>query len=1480
MPPAATLEVIEAILSNHGEVMTTHTEQIHLMRSLLMPTIIRSLSDRLSFPITLRIIRILNLVFRRHLNILPSECEIALGLLNHMLDPEAANQWKRALCLEVFRGIYSEPRLLLQIFSLYDMQDGKKNIFGDNLASFVRLSTEKPALIGLGQQSTLPANRTKGKDNTPDHAVAEADALAGVIGGPAVDVNNNGHLAGISAQWSTLKTACIEHLDKSEPPSIPETYVYSLVLTCITNVSESLAKFVLPLTVHHDNKNRKKIKLDESDRPDSEQGTPSANARQLSRTQSFRKKTIPVNPLDLEGHSSYLYIQTSAVLVAECWPAVLATCSTFLNAALDTDYYRALVRAIQKFTQVAGLLRLTTPRDAFLTTLGKAVVPSSMLLANVSSPRSPTGESSGATSHAKGVAGSGLIANHPLQIAEKNQRPSRDAALPTLGPRNLLCLRALLNLAIALGPTLNSAWSIIFETLQVADYVMAMSNQGAIRTPSGMGVQSESDASTAKVEAETSAVQAAARRLFESTVDFPNESFVEVLQALCALIHNDNVTPDGDQSPALAGRPRALHQRRLGSVSGMSVGTDMHSRDSAFALNKIGELAALNEERLAYFEPSDSGWDILVMELVRYSADGRRATQTRLLSADILSRTVRDIAGISTSAEERDEAQARIISSLWTQISALHQSAATSGDLYSDTDVRVHQVTLEALKSVIEQCGESLVTGWASVFECLLSVFSKSHSHNNDEVAPVFENEEISQEYDSAQAISRSLARTAFDTVQFVCSDFLGVVPDTSLARLLELLLRFSCQQDDLNMSLTVSFSVCQLCNVVNRFQAVTFFWNVSDFLHARGDLANLQDTLGDLRQLDDVRKVVQSKSQEGNISALWLQVPLHLTVVTTDRRAELRNTAIQTNQRIFENYVDQLSPTSWMLCLRTVLFGTIESNLAIQGSIRSQGSPFSSEEILAWNDTTKNILDSASNLFSVYLERFDHTALLAEAWSDLLNYFRQYFLCGSHALGYSVFVAITRVLARMPDTGALGTTPILKTAKIWKDYMDGRDAWRDNAEKNQDAFVAYAQAFKDIYRLAGPSLESEDVMHMLGNLETCVVDSDEVPYSSDIDSMTELQRLTMECFITVRSNSPGLPEFLIRTLGRLVVLPYSAEPSTTKRGPTFVALSKAAMELLEATVSRHVTEDGIYSDGAFLCALSSLAKPIQEKYAWQREGKSPTLWQKATSTTLAVLEHSLKEIDRRETGESQQIWEQIITVANSIMRARITPLLSLATLQRDEEFDQRAFGKLRDLMTFSLGSPRIADELRRKYARHVFETSIIHEPKAGEVGDVANSPLEDVYKVRLGRTDDVGPKLRREMAYMCMAELFSLTRAQAPCPRRIKLAQAAAPYLILRVALVLRAYIADQGLRGSMPQPESQRRELLFVLEEMGKLKSEPAAIPDAAGVQSKHRKHLHRVYPLMVQAMRVARKDGQVFDALVGLTDLVGMEFGVLAE
>ena len=132
-------------------------------------------------------------------------------------------------------------------------------------------------------------------------------------------------------------------------------------------------------------------------------------------------------------------------------------------------------------------------------------------------------------------------------------------------------------------------------------------------------------------------------------------------------------------------------------------------------------------------------------------------------------------------------------------------------------------------------------------------------------------------------------------------------------------------------------------------------------------------------------------------------------------------------------------------------------------------------------------------------------------------------------------------------------------------------------------------------------------------------------------------------------------------------------------------------------------------------------------------------------------------------------------------------------------------------------------------------------------------------------------------MSYVCFDELVCLVAVHDGTAPRVKLAKAAAPYVILRAGLTLRAYIADQPLRGRMPQPLSQRKELVYILKAMVKLRSEEDAIPDAPGVESEGKKHLLRLYPLMAKAVRAAARDQEVLEWLGKALDEVGMEFGV---
>lgn len=95
---------------------------------------------------------------------------------------------------------------------------------------------------------------------------------------------------------------------------------------------------------------------------------------------------------------------------------------------------------------------------------------------------------------------------------------------------------------------------------------------------------------------------------------------------------------------------------------------------------------------------------------------------------------------------------------------------------------------------------------------------------------------------------------------------------------------------------------------------------------------------------------------------------------------------------------------------------------------------------------------------------------------------------------------------------------------------------------------------------------------------------------------------------------------------------------------------------------------------------------------------------------------------------------------------------------------------------------------------------------------------------------------------------------------RTHSLASTLTPYIILRCALPLKRYIADQPLRGKMPTPTSQRLELLYLLQKM----------------QALDKEHLDKLLPLVGKASVYARVDTEVAEAMQAVLALSWQTIG----
>ena len=123
----SSLELIWSCINANAQLFGSHAELGSIIRLNLVPVVTRALSEKLNFAITVRSLRILDLILGRYAGLFPAECEVALGLATQSLDPDTAPLWKRALAMEMLRNFFADGSHVVDAYSVYDMADGGKS---------------------------------------------------------------------------------------------------------------------------------------------------------------------------------------------------------------------------------------------------------------------------------------------------------------------------------------------------------------------------------------------------------------------------------------------------------------------------------------------------------------------------------------------------------------------------------------------------------------------------------------------------------------------------------------------------------------------------------------------------------------------------------------------------------------------------------------------------------------------------------------------------------------------------------------------------------------------------------------------------------------------------------------------------------------------------------------------------------------------------------------------------------------------------------------------------------------------------------------------------------------------------------------------------------------------------------------------------------------------------------------------------------
>ncbi|KAI9495186.1 hypothetical protein BDB00DRAFT_256465 [Zychaea mexicana] len=1046
------LELVESVLTNHYTLFREHKELSSLLRERVCPFIIKSFSEKHEFPQTMRVTRVVYILIKQFSEILVTECEIFLSMFVKILEPENPH-WQRVLAIEIFRGVCGDSLLLCSIYKWYDHQGSSTNVFRDMITAFGRLATERPQLIGATQGGRDSIDHSSGTSSYTLHGSSSTTFTANEANSPC-----------LSAAGSTMRIQCIDQLDKADPPTIPERYIFYLAAVCLNSIADGLAGFALPRFATGSVRSLSSSTIKSV-----------ASERQQQKQQ--RGNTPDTAQANAENTKRDLALITDMANVA--WPGLLAAMSFYLSANLDEELFQSTMRSYQNFTNVCGVLDLVVPRDAFLTNLCKNAIPATPVLSSGLFSNKNTGSSTS-------VATVSTAATMAIAYSDLPVQQQQLLANIVLSDKNLYSLRVLLNIAMFLGGVLGSSWYLILETLQQADFLLfnRPTPKGTApgarepgppsvrRTLSGTTTSASTIATQASVAASNhiAIIHGSLNRLFENSRFLDDNAFNAFTIALCRL------------SSEASGLPSQEDESLPSSKSSRA----KIFNKTSFAIEKLRYISTLDMGRLINPDRDSGTWYLITSHLIATAnypgTPGTIRTQCCESTADIV------ITAMDFSLSEHKEPDENLQIRLLTALNQCINFTPPKGDspVFNSDGVKafteVQRTGLETLNKLLQTSGHSFTCGWGLIFEMIKHVTTSSSSgqHSAD-----YDDNESNAEDDSrtertsidttasslrtatnystpatnttasnAKQHPSGLIKVAFASLQLICTDFLSLLSPDCLRQCIATLGAFGMQSEDVNISLT----------------AIGLLWNLSDFIQTKRlgpAKKTAEDGIGG-HNVDDtpiekhwlnIDQPLSTESENTTLSILWMLLLLQLSHVCTDGRPEVRNGANQTLFRTIMMNGSVLNQHLWSACIWEVLFplldaikmSSIRAVRIMQARANKSPTPSTKDDRDAsgfmlhhsrdtadkqWDETKVLVLTGLSGIFRDFLGKLYALPKFEHAWSLLLAHLEDSCLRSSQEVSLASIKSFQTIVSRQPEETA-GQPSGQAIASLW------RSAWQ-----------------------------------------------------------------------------------------------------------------------------------------------------------------------------------------------------------------------------------------------------------------------------------------------------------------------------------------------------------------------------------------------------------------------------------------------------
>ncbi|RWS27584.1 protein MON2-like protein, partial [Leptotrombidium deliense] len=781
------LELLELIFTSFPEIFFKHEEFSFLLKERVCPLVIKLFSPNIKykhcpqqhlqqmqshqqtnpsqpqnnlisaekpfFPISMRLLRIVNVLIQKFYTLLITESEIFLSLLVKFLECDKPN-WQRAIALEVIHKMCMQSNLISsKIFrdivtalgvytqSMFISPPITPNLLSSLINAATAATVSTPASSSPSIPPIIQSTNTISSNSpiTPQPAFLYRGIWIPVL---------------FTLPNSQSKSFLLDQLDKLEPPTVPDGYGLTVAYHCLLEIVRNV-KLVI-----------------EEDRNAVECDKPESTKQELSRLKlmSNEKRSL---------HES---------LLSSSWCGLVASFSLLLEASTDESVTESLLKQMEELVTLYGIYGLAVPRDCMICAICRVSLPVGYNLpvlnfklpssSEVSTPTSITPSNSVVTlnetaatySHSRSssvdlsnTSSSGnmnLLSSNAAVLLSQNsvsksvylsaQQSESDfrqqvvavgTSLPCnqatsglqqgpvmLTAKNLQCMKSVLLIAHSHGCVLNNSWHIVLTTLQHLVWILGLkpSAGGSLQAsrPGTEAGASTSSLITTAAMSDLPVLSALLSRLFESSQDLDDAALLHLIDALIKLSQESMDIAYNNREPSL------------------------------FAVAKLIETGIVNINRCDIF------WKLLTSHLLEVCQHPH--LKMREWGAEALTSLVKTALSTPDLLKTSESRKYMILASLQDMSSISH------------SDIRQKQ--LDCTLQILQSSGDSLSDGWPQTLD-IVGAISDSQNEN--------------------------LIRLAFQCLQLIVNDFLPNITSMCLVLVVDTTAKFGSQVKELNVSLT-----------------------------------------------------------------------------------------------------------------------------------------------------------------------------------------------------------------------------------------------------------------------------------------------------------------------------------------------------------------------------------------------------------------------------------------------------------------------------------------------------------------------------------------------------------------------------------------------------------------------------------------------------------------------------------------------------